>query len=293
MNKSVLIIVGGALAIAAIVGLVVSSKLSPKQATVQKASTAILVANKLLFIGQKLKAEDVRWQDWPDDAVFKGIVKKADQPDLTKLSVYNAPLRRNIESGEPVTTQALVPDAKGAFLSALISPGMRAVSIGVGTNSGAGGFVSPGDHVDVILSYTAKLVGPAQDYAPQIVQKYASQLLLSNVKVLAVDQDAKDDAHEAKVAKTVTLEVSAEDSEKLAMAEQMGSLSLTLRRLGEKDDPNAPVPPLVTDVNTSDVIKQVNKLMDDSKTSQPNTEIRMYNGNNVYNIPVRPAPVVR
>jgi pilus assembly protein CpaB len=286
MNKNILIVLGGAVAVAALVGIIVQVAFAPKKVASNKSSTEVLVANKLLVIGQKLKGEDVRWQSWPDDAAYKGLIKKADQPDPANLAVYGAPLRRDIESGEPVTMQALIADTKGAFLSAIISPGMRAMAVAVKSNTGAGGFVAPGDHVDVILAYTAKLVGQAQDYAPAIVQRVASQLVLSNVKVLAVDQNSKDDTHEAKEAKTVTLEVTLEGAQKLALATQMGDLSLSLRRLGEKDDPNGPAPPLVTDVTATDVIKKINAQMTAEKANQKGT-VRMYSGNVVQNVPVR------
>ncbi len=287
MNKNVLMILGGAVAIAALVGVIVSVAFAPKKTASAKASTEVLVANKLLVIGQKLKAEDTRWQPWSEDASFKGLIKKADQPDPAKLAVYDSPLRRDIESGEPITMQSLITDTKGAFLSAVITPGMRAVAVAVRVSTGAGGFVAPGDHVDVILAYAAKLVGSAQDFAPEIVQRVASQLVLSNVKVLAVDQNSKDSTHEAKEAKTVTLEVDMEGAQKLALAGQMGELSLSLRRLGEKDDPNALPPPLVTDVTTSDVIKKITAEMNASKTNQKSSTVRMYNGNAVVNVPVR------
>jgi pilus assembly protein CpaB len=103
-----------------------------------------------------------------------------------------------------------------------------------------------------------------------------------------VDQSAKDDKHEAKEAKTVTLEVTLEGAQKLALATQMGDISLSLRRLGEKDDPNAPPPPLVTDVNTIDAIKKINADMGSAKAGGPKSaSVRLYSGSTVQNIPVR------
>lgn len=290
MNKSMLIIMGGALALAVIVALLVSSRLTSKQVSAPtKFTVEVLVANKILFTGQKIEAGDTTWQLWSDKALYKGIIKKSDQPDPNKLTIYGSPLRRNIESGEPITTQAVITDAKNSFLSALLAPGMRAATIGVRENSSAGGFVAPGDHVDVILTYTARFTSPeTQSIAPKLVQKFATQLILSNVKVLAVDQNAKTDSHAVKVARTVTLEVDLRGAQKLIVAQQMGDLAIILRRLGEKDDPNAE-PPMVTDLDNSDLIKKITELADQSKNNQPVTYVRMYNGSSVQNVPVRAA----
>lgn len=289
MNRSVLMIMGGAVVIAIIVAMVVQMKISPKtkNQNVAAASVEILVANKVLMTGEALKATDVRWEAWPDGSLFKGVIKRKDQADENKLEVYGKPLKRNIESGEPVTTQALVVNAEGSgnFLAASIGPGMRAVSLSIKAETSAGGFVAPGDHVDVLVTYQMSPKGDISNYATMAIQKYASETVLSNVRVLAVDQNAKEEGHEPKVAKTVTLEVSKEGAQILAMAGSMGAVSISLRRLGEKDTAADRSVPLTTDVTTSKVIRKIYDLMDKSKTNT-NT-VRMYSGSAVQNVPVR------
>lgn len=282
MNRSMLIIMGSALAIAMIVGLFVSSRLTPKSEGTSVPSTEILVANKVILTGQKLKPEDTRWQAFPNDSLYPGVIKKSDYPNPDKMEYYDSPLRHDLESGEPVTTRALITDAKSNFLSALIAPGMRAVAVNVSQTSTAGGFVAPGDHVDVLLAYTMRLNGPAQNASSDVVQRFATEIVLSDVKVLAVDQNSNDSNHEAKVGRTATLEVSLKDAEKLAIAEQMGTLSLVMRRIGEKDAPNGPPPPIETDVTSTPLIK---KLIDRADT--PQGQVRVYSGNTVQNVPVR------
>ncbi len=289
MNKSVLAIMGGAVIMAIIVAMIVQSKLSPKaDATGEIPSVEILVASKKLLIGEAIKPEDVRWQAWPESAIFKGVIRRSEQIDEKGLAVYNTPLRRAIESGEPVTMQSVIADVKGgnSFLAASLDSGMRAVGVAVKANTSAGGFLSPGDHVDVVLSYAARLKSDADKVAGNIVQRYATQTVLSNVRVMAVDQSAKgDEAVEAKIAKTVTLEVTKEGAEILALAESMGDISLALRRLGEQDRPEDKVTPLVTDATTSHVIRKINALMNKAKTTS-NT-VRVYSGVTVHNVPVR------
>lgn len=291
MNKSVLIIMGAALIVAMVVALMVQKKLAPRDDGAPSLPTVeILVASKKMLIGEKLDAAQVRWQTWPEAGLYAGVIRRAGGKEIEDLDVYKAPLRRNIEAGEPVTTQALVPDTKGGtnFLAALIEPGMRAMSVSVKPNTMAGGFITPGDHVDVVLSYTPRLSRTAQEHADKYVSRYASQTVLSNVKVLAVDQSAKEENREAKIAKTVTLEVSQEGAQILALAESMGDITLALRRIGDKDDEKSKVVPFTTDVTTSDVIKKLNNMATESKSS--NQAIRMYGGTTIINMPVRTAP---
>ena len=291
MNKSVLIIMGFALIVAMGVALVVQKKLAPSgDGTPALPTVEILVAGKKMLVGEKLEAAAVRWQSWPEAALFDGVIRRAEDQSLEDISVYEAPLRRNIEAGEPVTMQALIPDTKGGtnFLAALIDPDMRAMSVAVKPNTMAGGFITPGDRVDVILSYTPRLSRTAQEHADKYVSRYASQTVLSNVRVLAVDQSAKEENREAKIAKTVTLEVSQEGGQVLALASAMGDITLALRRIGDVDDEKSKVIPLTTDVTTSDVIKKLNNIATQSKTS--NQAVRMYGGPQIVNVPVRIAP---
>ncbi|MFH1158898.1 MAG: Flp pilus assembly protein CpaB [Pseudomonadota bacterium] len=289
MNKSVLMIMGGAFVIAIAVALLVQMKLAPKESrqSMATAGTEILVTKKTLQIGETLKATDVGWTSMPDNLVFKGMIKRKEQADESKLEVYNKPLRRTLESGEPVTIQAVVADAKGSgkFLSASISPGMRAVSVRVKAETAAGGFVAPGDYVDVILTYQVNLKGEAENYSSEAIQRFASETLLSNVRVLAVDQNSKEGSHEAKVARTITIEVSKQGAQILAMASTMGEISLSLRRLGEQDTKADQDVPLTTDVTTSRVIRKIYDIMDKSKVSSDT--VRVYSGSSVTNVPVR------
>jgi pilus assembly protein CpaB len=289
MNKSVLMIMGGAVIVAIIVAMLVQSNLASKSAknNASAEGVEVLVANKMLMTGDVLKSSDAHWEPWSSNAVFNGMIRRKDQADENKLEVYDKPLRRDIMSGEPITTQAVVLDAKGGFLSALLSPGMRAVGVPVKAETAVGGFVSVGDYVDVILTYQISLRGNAGDYAFDAIQNFASETILSNVRVLAVDQSAKEGDRDAKVARTVTIEVSKEGAQVLAMATTMGTISLSLRHLGEKDTQADNDVPLTTDVTTSRVIKKIYEIMNKSKTTS--NAVRLYSGSTVVNVPVRAA----
>src|SRR4051812_18387223 len=105
MNKSVLMIMGGALVVAILVAMIVQSRLSSTPGAAPATMTEILVANKKLMAGEKIKIEDTRWQPWPDEALYVGVMRKSDQPDPTKLTIADAPLRHDVEAGEPITDQ--------------------------------------------------------------------------------------------------------------------------------------------------------------------------------------------
>lgn len=283
-----MMIMGGALVVAIIVAMLVQMKMAPKTKTNNDMApaTEVLVAKADLVTGDVLKADDVEWKSVPDTAIFKGMIKKKDVPEGGKPEAYGKPLRRDITAGEPITMQALITEsAGGGFLSAQLSPGMRAVGVSVRAETTAGGFVAPGDYVDVIMTYQVNLKGDAVNYSDTAVQRFASETILSNIKVLAVDQNAKESSREAKVSRTVTLEVSKEGAQVLAMATTMGQISLALRRLGEKDTAADKNTPITTDVTTSRVIQEVYQIMDKSKMKSDT--VRVYNGSAVSNVPVR------
>ncbi|MBU6474775.1 MAG: Flp pilus assembly protein CpaB [Alphaproteobacteria bacterium] len=289
MNKtSIIIIAGGALVIALIMALAMSAMLRPKHP--KSTGPEVLVASRMLAVGETLEAGDAHWEVFPAGALYSGLIQKKDQPDDKKLSIYGRPLKREIESGEPITTQALVDSAGGHnFLAASLHPGMRAVAISVRPETMAGGFISPGDRVDVILDFQLNLHGNAANFSAAVAQRYASETVLNDVLVLAVDQSDKDTSDTVKVGRTVTLEVTQKGAQILAMASSMGKLSLALRRLGEKDTSENTPNPMTTDVSVSKTIQTIYE--DEARASrkkQQNAVVRVYSGNAVTNVPVRP-----
>jgi pilus assembly protein CpaB len=126
-----------------------------------------------------------------------------------------------IETNEPVLALKVTGAGQRATLSALVKPGMKAVTIRVNDVEGVGGFVLPGDHVDVVLTRQLDK-GSA-----------TTEVVLQNTRVLAVDQTADERAIKASVAKSVTLEVSTVEAQKVWLAASVGNLSLLLRKAGE------------------------------------------------------------
>ena len=196
MNKNVIIVFSGALAVALVVALLVQVSLGgKKQEAVKEAKVEILVAEKDLAIGQPLKAGDTRWQEWPQASVFPGAVVR--QKNIEPAKALEGRLSRNISKGEPVLNSAILGEAKGNFVAASLGPGMRAVAIETKAASSVGGFISPGDRVDVVLTYKISFdTGGEEDprlkeMVQRNIKKMASETILQNLKVLAVDQMAK------------------------------------------------------------------------------------------------------
>ncbi len=183
----------------------------------QVASQTVVVAKQALRFGTELSASMLQEVPWPSDALPGGAFAKIS--DI--MSGGRRVVLAAIEANEPVLALKITGPGQRATLSSLVKPGMKAVTIRVNDVEGVGGFVLPGDHVDIVLTR-------------QIEKGSATtQVVLQNTRVLAVDQIADDRAAKATVAKSVTLEVDTVDAQKLWLASSVGSLSLLLRKAGE------------------------------------------------------------
>ena len=177
----------------------------------------VVVAKQSLRFGTELNASMLDEVPWPAEALPAGA--------FTKVSDVLGGGRRivlaAIEPNEPVLALKITGPGQRATLSALVKTGMKAVTIRVNDVEGVGGFVLPGDHVDVALTRQLDK-GSA-----------TTEVVLQNTRVLAVDQSADERNAKATVAKSVTLEVDTVDAQKVWLASSVGSLSLLLRKAGE------------------------------------------------------------
>ncbi len=177
----------------------------------------IVVAKQPLRFGTEINAAMLQEVPWPSESVPTGAFAKVD--DI--VSGGRRVVLAAIEANEPVLALKITGAGQRATLSALVKPGMKAVTIRVNDVEGVGGFVLPGDHVDVVLTR-------------QIDKGSATtEVVLQNTRVLAIDQSADERAFKAAVAKSVTLEVSTVEAQKIWLASSVGSLSLLLRKAGE------------------------------------------------------------
>jgi pilus assembly protein CpaB len=181
------------------------------------ATSTIVVAAQRLSFGIDLGREHLREIPWPAEALPQGSFATINEILAGGKRVVLAP----VEANEPVLAIKVTGPGQRATLSAIVGEGMKAVSVRVNDVEGVGGFVLPGDRVDVVLTRQLEK-GNA-----------TTEVVLQNARVLAVDQSADDRASKASVAKAVTLEVDTVGAQKIWLAASVGSLSLLLRKAGE------------------------------------------------------------
>lgn len=192
------------------------------------AMTDVLVAAADLPVGQTLKAQDLRWQSWPDQALTAGYITRSAVPKGLEDAAGSI-IRTSFLANEPIRTEKLVKAGSG-FMSAILPSGMRAVAIEIakGGSSSAGGFVLPNDHVDVISISTAK-TGPGTSSEPAV---QTAQTLLTDIRVLAVGQVVQERNGETVVTgETATLALTPAQAETVTLAQKVGSISLVLRSI--------------------------------------------------------------
>jgi pilus assembly protein CpaB len=181
------------------------------------ATQTVVVAKTPLRFGAELNAGMLQEVAWPADARPVGAFSKIE--DL--LTGGRRVVLAAIEENEPVLALKVTGAGQRATLSALVRPGMKAVTVRVNDVEGVGGFVLPGDHVDVVMTR-------------QIDKGAATtEVILQNRRVLAIDQSADERAAKAAIAKSVTLEVETVEAQKVWLASSVGNLSLLLRKAGE------------------------------------------------------------
>src|SRR5437764_5044428 len=188
----------------------------------------VLVAKSDIGLGQSVGPDDVQWQTWPAATASNNFIRRSDRPDAT-TQLTGSIARSPFIAGEPIREPKLVKTNGSGFMAAILPAGMRAISTEISPETGAGGFILPNDRVDVILSKREK--NTALPGAPDMVN---SEVILPNVRVLAIDQAPKEkDGQNTVVGKTVTLELRPEQAETLARARQTGTLALALRSIGD------------------------------------------------------------
>jgi len=253
-GRTVLLLVAGI--IAAFTAISVRNRLSQSPAPEAVQTSHIIVAKHDLSPGSFVQgAQDLDWGAIPasEPSVVAGDNSKPeDNPPkenylhegAVKLSDFNgAVVRRQLRAGEPVPQSALMKSGEGGFMSAVLNPGMRAVSIAVNATSGNAGFISPGDHVDLIVTHRVK----TQSNGPVSEESVVSETFVHDVRVVAVDQMLDNPENKAILAKTVTVEVTPRQAEQVSVAAEMGKIAVTLRSLA-----GAPPPKPVAKGNPDD-----------------------------------------
>jgi pilus assembly protein CpaB len=239
MSKMRIVILGLALGSSILAGLLAKGFIGQKPdkeiVEITKVKTAdVLTASKDINMGERLVDGSATWKPWPIENITDPMITRDEKPDARE-SYLSARARITIFEGETILEKKLVLPGQSGFMSAILPKGMRAISVAVSEHSGAGGFILPNDRVDVIL--TKKLDNPQG--GDKLVN---SEIVLSNVRVLAINQTYKQDKDSDTVTvaegKTATLELDPRQSEIIAMIESVGELSLALRSIAENDGKN-------------------------------------------------------
>jgi pilus assembly protein CpaB len=199
---------------------------APAQPVAQIETVDVLVAKSDIGLGQSVKPDDLIWQTWPATTASGTFIKRSDRPDATK-HIAGMIARAPFIAGEPIREPKLVKADGSGFMAAILPSGMRAVSTEISAETGAGGFILPNDRVDVILSRRER----NSERGGDVIN---SEVILSNVRVLAIDQAPKEkDGQNSLLGKTVTLELKPDQAEMLARSRQSGTLSLALRSIAD------------------------------------------------------------
>ena len=236
MDGKKIILLVGALVVAALTAFMARSLMSgsatPEAVALplapQVTGPEILVATRPLPVGTILDASALKYQPWPKELIDNAYFLK-EKTDLKSL--VGTVVRNPITAGQPVTNGSLVKPGDRGFLAAALGPGMRAITVPVQAQTGVAGFVFPGDRVDMVL--TQEVAGGGDGPALKV-----AETIIRNLRVLATDQnmqESKDEEGNAVVrpASTVTVEVTPKIAEKIAVAQTVGSLSLSLRSIAD------------------------------------------------------------
>src|SRR5215468_5488908 len=191
----------------------------------------VLVARGAIARGQILKPQDFSWQVWPEGGIDKNYILSGTR---TAESFAGWVARDPFTAGEPISEAKIVSPGSRGFLAAVLGPGMRAVSVPVTATSGISGFVFPGDQVDILITH--QLTGAGNGDAGH----KAAETVLQDVRVIGIDQKLDTKTVEASVAHTATLEVTPKQSEIIAVASEIGKLSLSLRSLAAASSDQMP-----------------------------------------------------
>lgn len=190
---------------------------------------SVLIARSSIAMGQILKPSDLVWEQWPEAGLDKYYILLGTRTPETYTGWV---ARQPIAAGEPLTETKIIAPGNRGFLSAVLHPGMRAVSVPVTLTSGISGFVFPGDMVDLIVTYSVQdRPVPGQQNGGPLLEHKISETVLRDIRVIAIDQKLESKPGEATIAKTATFEVTSKQSEIIALANEMGKISLSLRSL--------------------------------------------------------------
>ncbi len=188
----------------------------------------VLVAARALRVGEVTTPDDFRWASWPEASLNTAYLVKTTSPEALE-DMAGRIVRAEIFESEPILPQRLVAREGSGIMAALVQPGMRAISFEISAESASGGFILPDDRVDVILTHEVEF-----QTAEAITTEVRSDIILENVRVLAIDQSlAVGEGAGTAIGSIATVELSPDDAALVALGEEKGTLSLALRSMAD------------------------------------------------------------
>ncbi len=245
INIKSIVLIGIALAVAGVTAFLARSLVTTPEAEqtviVQQevSEVQILVSNRDITTGSFLKKEDLIWQSWPDDNVNEHYFQKQTdaQAEEQTASILGSVAKAPIAAGEPFVEGRIVKPGSRGFMAAVLMPGHRAVSININSRTGLSGFIFPGDNVDILLTHVIEEEDGDEETSSEI---QATETVLRNIRVLAIDTQMSNDTNTPSVGKIATFEVTSKQAEKIALMSRMGELSLALRSLASENVDGTP-----------------------------------------------------
>ncbi len=258
MNTSRLIILAVAVLAAGAAGYIALTMTDAPPQVIEVSAPApvlpvkdVLTASSNLAVGSSLSGQ-LQWQSWPTASVTADYITRDSQPDALDV-MQKSSLRLPVLAGEPIRKVKLIGEGE-QFMSSLLPQGMRAIATNIAAESSAGGFILPGDRVDVILTR-------ADRNAANKSMPFLTETILENVRVLAIDQTIKEDDEGKKdiIGRTATLEVTHEQAEIMAVAQSVADrISLTLRSVRDaKPEPSSSSDYLVVSPSKNGPVKMI------------------------------------
>jgi len=238
MERKKLMLAGGLLLMAGVMFVGLQKMNQPVERIVEVTKEApvvenvqqnfVLVAISDVPRGRRIAPEMLDWQAWPAESVVPSFIVQETRPQAIK-ELTGSVVRSDIFTGEPINQSKIVRSGDNGLMAALLEPGMRAVTTRVSTDSAAGGFIMPGDRVDIVMT---RQLPRENRTAGRNINQYAASTIFENVKVLAMNQTYSTGPTSPAALNSVsfaTFELNQQDAELLEEAAEMGTISLTLR----------------------------------------------------------------
>jgi len=250
MRYMILAAIGLVLAVAVVIMLK-----SGRNNTPENEGDMVLVAKSDLQPGSFIVvANHVSLVDMPEREIKPPYIQRK---NINFAELDGAVVRNLIKAGEPIQKDKIVTPKEGGFLSAVLYPGKRAISVGVDVVSANAGFIFPGDRVDLLLTHEIENMDSRKSFA--------TETFVEDVRVLAIDQQASNPDKKALVPKTVTLEVTPKEAEEVLVATELGKISLVLRSSGSAPGTDTSrIKTYTKDKDVSSLIKESNPADDNN-----------------------------